>query len=153
MANTFTQIHIQIVTAVKYREALIHTEWKHRLHQYMTGIIQNHNHKLLSINSMPDHIHFLIGFRPHQSLANLIGIVKGESSEWINLNKLTRRSFRWQDGYGAFSYTRSMVNVVANYIENQEQHHKKKTFLDEYQELLHEFGIEYDDRYIFKLPE
>jgi putative transposase len=119
----------------------------------MIGIIQNHNHKLLSINSMPDHIHFLIGFRPHQSLANLIGIVKGESSEWINLNKLTRRTFRWQDGYGAFSYTRSMVNVVANYIENQEQHHKKKNFLDEYQELLNEFGIDYDDRYIFKLPE
>ena len=153
MANTYTQIHIQVVTAVKYRQALIHPEWKHRLHQYMTGIIQNQNHKLLSINSMPDHIHFLIGFRSHQSLGNLIGIVKGESSEWINLNKLTKRTFRWQEGYGAFSYTKPMVNLVANYIENQEQHHKKKTFLDEYQELLNEFGIDYDNRYLFKLPE
>ncbi|HSF88310.1 MAG TPA: IS200/IS605 family transposase [Saprospiraceae bacterium] len=153
MANTYTQIHIQIVTAVKYRQALISPAWKNRLHQYMTGIIQNHNHKLLAINSMPDHIHFLFGYRPHQALSDLIGIVKGESSEWINLHKLTPRQFRWQEGYGAFSYTKGMVGVVANYIEKQEEHHKKKTFLEEYQELLIEFGIDYDDRYVFKLPE
>lgn len=153
MANTYTQIHIQVVTAVKYRQAMINPDWKHRLHQYITGIIQNHDHKLLSINSMPDHIHFLIGFRPHQSLATLVGKVKWESSAWINLNKLTDRQFRWQEGYGAFSYTKSLVSVVARYIENQEEHHRRKTFLGEYHELLKEFDIDFDDRYTFKLPE
>ncbi|MBK8832574.1 MAG: IS200/IS605 family transposase [Saprospiraceae bacterium] len=153
MANTYTQIHIQVVTAVKYRQALIHPEWKHSLHKYMTGIIQNHKHKLLAINSMPDHIHFLFGFRPHQSLSDLVGIVKKEASEWINSNKLTEKQFRWQEGYGAFSYTKSLVNVVATYIENQETHHRKKSFLEEYKELLDEFGIDYDQNYCFKLPE
>jgi REP element-mobilizing transposase RayT len=153
MANTFTQIHIQVVTAVKFREAMIDPIWKPRLHQYMTGIIQNHKHKLLAINSMPDHIHFLIGYRPHQSLSDLIGIVKGEASEWINEENLTRKTFRWQEGYGAFSYAKPQVTTVINYILNQEQHHKKKTFLEEYQELLEEFEIEYDPKYSFKLPE
>ena len=152
MANTFTQIHIQVVTAVKFREAMINPEWKSRLHQYMTGIIQNHKHKLLAINSMPDHIHFLIGFRPHQALSDLVGTVKGEASEWINQQNLTRKTFRWQEGYGAFSYTKSHVPTIINYILNQEKHHQKRTFLDEYRDLLKEFGIEYDPNYIFKLP-
>ena len=153
MANTYTQIHIQVVTAVKFREAMINPIWKPRLHQYMTGIIQNHKHKLLAINSMPDHIHFLIGFKPHQSLSDLVGTVKGEASEWINQQSLTRKTFRWQEGYGAFSYTKSQVSTVINYILNQEFHHRKRTFLEEYNELLDEFGIEYDTKYIFKLPE
>ena len=153
MANTYTQIHLQVVTAVKFREAMINPIWKGRLHQYMTGIIQNHKHKLLAINSMPDHIHFLIGFRPHQSLADLVGTVKGEASEWINQQNLTRKTFRWQEGYGAFSYSKSQVTTVINYILNQEIHHRKRTFLEEYNELLDEFGIEYDANYIFKLPE
>jgi putative transposase len=153
MANTYTQIHIQVVTAVKFREAMINPIWKPRLHQYMTGIIENHKHKLLAINSMPDHIHFLIGFRPHQSLSDLVGTVKGEASEWINQQSLTLKTFRWQEGYGAFSYTKSQVSTVINYILNQEFHHRKRTFLEEYNELLNEFGIEYDTKYIFKLPE
>ena len=153
MANTFTQIHIQVVTAVRFRDSLIDPKWKARLHQYMTGIIQNHTHKVLAINSMPDHIHFLIGFRPHQSLSDLVGIVKGESSEWINQENLTLRKFRWQEGYGAFSYTKARVIPVVNYILNQEEHHKKRTFLEEYKDLLDEFNIDYDERYIFKLPE
>jgi len=153
MANTFTQIHIQVVTAVRFRDSLIDPKWKARLHQYMTGIIQNHTHKVLAINSMPDHIHFLIGFRPHQSLSDLVGIVKGESSEWINQENLTLRKFRWQEGYGAFSYTKAQVIPVVNYILNQEEHHKKRTFLEEYKDLLDEFNIDYDERYIFKLPE
>ena len=153
MANTFTQIHIQVVTAVRFRDSLIDPKWNARLHQYMTGIIQNHTHKVLAINSMPDHIHFLIGFRPHQSLSDLVGIVKGESSEWINQENLTLRKFRWQEGYGAFSYTKAQVIPVVNYILNQEEHHKKRTFLEEYKDLLDEFNIDYDERYIFKLPE
>ena len=150
MANTYTQIHIQVVIVVKYRQAMINPEWKSRLHQYMTGIIQNNEHKLLSINSMPDHLHFLIGYRPHQLLSDLIRDVKRDSAMWINENKLTRSTFRWQVGYGAFSYTKSLVSVVATYIENQEKHHKQKTFIEEYHELLDEFEVDYDERYTFK---
>lgn len=153
MANTYTQIHLQLVFAVKYRQALIQPEWKIRLHQYITGIVRNHDHKLLAINTMPDHLNMLIGFRPHQSLADLMSKVKGESSEWINLENLTKSRFRWQEGYGAFSYIKSLVPVVINYILNQEEHHRKKTFLEEYTEFLNEFEVDYDDRYIFKLPE
>jgi len=153
MGNTFTQIHIQVVTAVKFRDSLIDVTWKSRLHQYMTGIVENHKHKMLAINSMPDHIHFLIGYRPHQALSDLVGIVKGDSSEWINQENLTRKKFRWQDGYGAFSYTKPLVKTVINYILTQEEHHRKKTFLEEYKELLEEFEIEYDPKYLFKLPE
>lgn len=153
MANTYTQIHIQAVFAVKYRDALIHPCFKERLHQYMTGIIQNRDHKLLAINSMPDHIHLVIGYRPHESLASLIGKVKGESSEWINHEHLSRTQFRWQEGYGAFSYSISDVPKVIRYIENQEQHHQKKTFSEEYKALLKEFGIESDPGYHFRPPE
>ena len=153
MANTYTQIHLQIIFAVKYRQALILPEWKIRLHQYISGIVRNHRHKMLAINSMPDHLHMLIGFRPHQSLADLMSKVKGDSSEWINLEHLTKKQFRWQEGYGAFSYTKSLVHTVANYIDNQEEHHRKKTFLEEYTDFLKEFEVEYDEQYIFRLPE
>lgn len=153
MANTYTQIHIQIVIAVKYRQALILPEWKSRLHQYITGIVQNHKHKMLAINSMPDHLHFFFGMRPHQSISELMRIVSGESSEWINLQGLTPRHFNWQHGYGAFSYRKASVPVMINYVLNQEKHHLKKSFLTEYKELLDEFGIEYDAKYLFKDPE
>ena len=153
MANTYTQIHLHIIFAVKYRQALIHPEWKTRLHQYITGIVRNHDHKMLCINTMPDHLHMLIGFRPHQSLADLMSKVKGESSEWINLEHLTKKRFRWQEGYGAFSYSKNLVHTVANYIEKQEQHHRKKTFLEEYTDLLDKFEVEYDERYIFRMAE
>lgn len=153
MANTFTQIHIQIVIAVKYRKALIYPEWKERLHQYITGIVQNHKHKMLAINSMPDHLHFFFGMRPHQSVSDLMRMVSGDSSEWINKQKLTKEHFKWQGGYGAFSYRKSSVPCITRYIENQEKHHSKKSFLAEYTELLNEFGIEYNDQYLFVLPE
>jgi len=134
MSNTYTQIHIQCIIAVKYRQALIEKEWREHLHQYITGIVQNHGHKMLAINSMPDHLHLFFGFRPNQSLSDLIRIVKGESSEWINLQKFCPATFRWQEGYGAFSYSRSQVQTVINYVLNQEEHHKKRTFLEEYEE-------------------
>src|SRR4051812_20265688 len=104
MANTYTQIHIQAVFAVKYREALIHPSWQERMHQYMTRILQQHNHKMIAINSMPDHLHLFFGFRPSQALSDLMRIIKGETSEWINKQKFTEKEFRWQEGYGAFSY-------------------------------------------------
>jgi len=126
MANTYTQIHIQCVMAVKYRQSLIQPEWKDQLQKYITGIVQNHGHKMLAINNMPDHLHLFFGFRPTQSLSELMQIVKGESSEWINKQSFTPATFRWQEGYGAFSYSRSHVKPVIKYILNQEEHHHKK---------------------------
>jgi REP element-mobilizing transposase RayT len=139
--------------AVKFRKALIQTSWKEQLHKYITGIVQNHNHKMIAINSMPDHLHLFIGLRPDQCLSDLMRLVKGESSEWINKQQFTSTAFRWQEGYGAFSYSRSHVQTVTDYVMNQEEHHRKRTFLEEYQQLLEHFGIEFDERYIFKLPE
>ena len=127
MANTFTQIHLQIVFAVKYRDALINKNWKERLHQYMTGIIQTNKHKMLQINTMPDHLHMLIGFRTHQSLASLMQNVKVESCKWIKAERLAP-SFAWQEGYGAFSYSSSHVADVIKYIQNQETHHARYNF-------------------------
>ena len=153
MPNTYTQIHIQCVMAVKFRQALIQSSWKEQLHKYITGIVQNHGHKMIAINSVPDHLHLFIGFRPNQSLSDLMRLVKGESSEWINKQQFTPAAFRWQEGYGAFSYSRSRVQAVTDYIMNQEEHHRKKTFLEEYQQFLEQFEVEYDEQYIFKLPE
>jgi putative transposase len=153
MANTYTQIHIQCIMAVKYRQSLIQPEWKDQLQKYITGIVQNYDHKMLAINNMPDHLHLFFGFRPTQSLSDLMRIVKSESSKWINEQHFTPAPFRWQDGYGAFSYSRSHVKPVINYILNQETHHAKKTFLEEYKEFLDHFEVDYDERYVFKLPE
>jgi REP element-mobilizing transposase RayT len=153
MANSYTQIHIQFVFAVKYRAALINREWKERLHQYMTGIFQGNKHKMLQINSMPDHIHIFIGMRPHQSISALMQLVKSESSKWIKEQNLCTTPFAWQEGYGAFSYSKSQVDDVIRYIQNQEIHHKKETFLEEYQKFLTAFEIEWNEQYIFKEPE
>ncbi len=117
--------------------------------QYIVGIIQNQGHKVLSIGGTADHIHVLFGFRPTQSLSALMQIVKRDSSVWINQNKLTRGRFSWQEGYGAFSYSKSQLTKVIDYIEKQEEHHKKRSFTDEYKKILQDFGIEYDDNYIF----
>ncbi|QQS52645.1 MAG: IS200/IS605 family transposase [Bacteroidota bacterium] len=150
MPNTYTQIHIHTVFAVQNRPSLISKSWSQRLYQYITGIIQNHGHKLLAINGMPDHIHILFGMRPAQSLSDLMRDIKGDSSLWINENKLVAGKFSWQEGYGAFSYSKSQVHSVANYIENQELHHCKKSFLEEYTKILVDFGIDYDEKYLFK---
>lgn len=151
MANTYTQLHVQFVFAVKYRKALITKDWKERLHQYITGIIQSNQHKMLCINCMPDHIHIFIGMRPTQSISSLIQNIKTETSKWIKEQKLSSY-FAWQEGYGAFSYSKSHVPGVIRYIQNQEEHHKKETFLEEYQKFLKVFEVEYDEQYIFKEP-
>ena len=153
MANTYTQIHIQCVMAVKYRASLIQPNWKDQLQKYMTGIVQNYGHKMLAINNMSDHMHMFFGFRPNQSLSDLMRIVKSESSKWINEKRFTPAAFNWQEGYGAFSYSRSDVNKVAEYVLNQEEHHRRKTFLEEYEQFLKQFEVDYDERYIFRLPE
>jgi len=150
MANTYTQIHIHAVFAVQNRLSLIKTDWQDRLYQYIIAIIQNHGHKVLSIGGMPDHIHLLFGFRPTQSLSELMQNAKRDSSEWINKEKLIGGKFSWQEGYGAFSYSKSQISQVIKYIENQETHHKKRTFIEEYIKILNDFGLEYDERYIFK---
>lgn len=151
MPNTYTQLHIQFVFAVKYRQALILEPWKKRLHQYITGIFQNNQHKMLQINSMPDHIHILVGVRPHQSISALIQNVKSESTKWIKEQGLST-SFAWQEGYGAFSYSKSHVPDVIRYIQNQEEHHRKQSFLEEYKSFLKAFDIDFDEQYIFKEP-
>jgi len=153
VANTYTQLHIQFVFAVKYRAALINKIWNDKLHGYITGIIQNYEHKMLQINSMPDHIHIFIGMRPHQSVSALMQIVKSESTNWINENEFCAFPFAWQKGYGAFSYAKSQVHNVIRYIQNQEKHHSKQNFLDEYRNFLNAFEIDWDEQYIFKEPE
>jgi len=150
MANTYTQIHIQAVFAVKNRTGLIQGRWKDELYKYITGIIQTHDHKLLAINGMPDHLHVFFGMRPIQSLSELMQDIKGSSSKWINEKKFIKEKFEWQQGYGAFSYSKSQVSTVIAYIQNQELHHQKLTFLEEYKSFLEKFEIDYDERYIFK---
>jgi REP element-mobilizing transposase RayT len=152
MPNTYTQLHIQFVFAVKYRDALIQKTWKDELHKYITGIFQDNGHKMMQVNTMPDHIHIFIGMRPTQSIAALVQNVKAESSKWIKDKKFCNSPFAWQEGYGAFSYSRSHVPEVIRYIQNQEAHHQKETFLDEYRKMLNAFEIEYDEQYTFKEP-
>jgi len=150
MANTYTQIHIQIVFTVQNRESVIRSSWRDELYKYITGIVQNNKHKLLAINGMPDHIHILIGYRPSQSLSDLVQDIKGSSSKWINEKRFVQGRFSWQEGYGAFSYAKTDLVKIIGYIQHQEEHHRRKSFLEEYVELLKEFDIEYDDRYVFK---
>ncbi len=150
MSNTYTQIHIHFVFAVKHRYGLIQPTWKNELYKYITGIIQNNHHKMICINGMPDHIHILVGIKPTQSISDLMKDVKAYSSKWINEKKLMQGKFEWQEGYGAFSYSKSQVNDVVNYIANQEQHHKVKTFKEEYVEFLRKFEIDFDEQYVFK---
>src|SRR5665213_2024309 len=150
MANTFNQIHIHAVFSVQNRVCIISKHWQDELYKYITGIIQNHNHKLLAINGMPDHLHIFFGMRPTQSISDLMQQVKGDSSKWINEKKFIRSKFSWQEGYGAFSYGKSQVHQVIKNIQEQENHHKKKTFIEEYKKFLKAFEIEYDERFIFK---
>lgn len=136
MPNTYTQIHIQIVFAVKNRQALLQEPMRVRVEKYITGIVQNLGHKLLGIYCMPDHTHLFIGFRPTQSLSDLMREVKSKSTEFINKEKWTKEKFNWQEGYGAFSYSHSHVQNVIDYVLNQPLHHQKKTFKEEYLDFL-----------------
>ncbi len=150
MPNNYSQVHLQLVFAVKYREAVIHKSWKENLHKFITRNIETNKHKLLQINSMPDHVHILIGMRPHQSISNLVQDIKVESSKWIKEQKFCIFPFSWQEGYGVFSYSKSHVNAVIRYIQNQEIHHEKINFIDEYRKLLTVFEIKWEEPYIFK---
>ena len=149
MANTYTQLYIHFVFAVKNRDALIKKEWKDDLEKYIAGIIQNHKHKLLAIGTVPDHIHIFIGYNVNQLIPDLVENIKTSSNEWIKTNRLTKFRFEWQKGYGAFSHSRSQLDTVVKYILTQEQHHKKKSFRLEYLEMLRKNDIEFKDEYIF----
>jgi REP element-mobilizing transposase RayT len=149
MPNTYTQIHIHFVFAVKNRLALIDESIRNRVEKYVTGIVQNFGHKLLAVYCMPDHAHLFIGFRPDQSISDLMREIKSKSSEFMNKEKLTKEKFNWQEGYGAFSYSHSHVENVIDYVLIQPEHHKKKTFKEEYLEFLKKFEIPYEEKYLF----
>src|SRR6185295_9743700 len=151
MANTYTQIYIQAVFAVDGRQSLIAPEHRIRIYKYMTTVIQNQKHKVMAINGMPDHVHLLIGLRPDIALSNLVRDVKAGSSKLINDRRWVRGHFNWQRGFGAFSYSKSQVSTVARYIENQERRHARRSFREEYVELLKRFDVEYDPAYLFNL--
>lgn len=150
MPNTYSQIYIQIVFAVKGRENLISKNHREELHKYITGIVQNRDQKLLSIFCMPDHCHLLVGMKPSLSISDLVRDIKASSSKFINDSTWINGKFNWQEGFGAFSYSKSQINSVCNYILNQEEHHKKKSFKDEYLNLLKEFEVEYEEKYLFE---
>ena len=149
MSNTYTQIHIQSVFAVQNRISLINDSFKEKLYLYIAGIVSNCGHKLLAINGMPDHVHIVFGLRPSQSISDLMKNIKQDSSKWINKMKLVTGKFNWQDGYGAFSYSKSQLPQLLTYVQNQEKHHKKISFLEEYRNILDQLQIEYDPRYLF----
>ena len=146
--STFTQLYIHIVFSTLNRQNLLHGENRNRVYKYMTGIIKNLQHKPFIINGMPDHVHILFGLNPDRTISDLVHEVKRCSTNFINENKLSAVKFNWQEGYGAFSYSRSHLNRLINYIKNQEVHHKKRDFKTEYIELLEKFGVEYDPNYL-----
>ena len=150
MGNTYTQIHIHAIFTVQNRECIINDSWQDELYKYIMGIIRENQHKPIVINGMPDHIHVLFGMRPAQSLSDLLQDIKGSSSKWINEKKFIKCRFSWQEGFGAFSYSKSEIPNVIKYINSQKEHHKKKSFIKEYQEFLQAFNVDYDERYIFK---
>ncbi len=149
MANTYTQIFIQIVFAVKYRECLIPAARREELHKYITGIVQHRNHKMLAVFCMPDHTHLFVGMKPTQSVSDLARDVKAASSGLINERGWAPRQFQWQNGFGAFSYSPDAVDRVVKYILNQENHHMKIRFQQEYLALLREFEVDHDAQYLF----
>ena len=149
MSNTYTQIYIHIVFAVKGRQNLIPKEHKTELHGYIMGIIRNKKQTVIQINSMPDHIHILLGITPDTAVSNLVRDIKANSSKFINQKRWVMGRFQWQVGFGAFSYSRSQLDDLVKYIKNQEKHHMRKTFREEYLEILKRFNVNYDERYIF----
>jgi putative transposase len=153
MANTFSQIYIQTVFAVNNRQSLIKPEFKEDLYKYVTGIVTNQGQKLITINGVADHVHLLIGLRPAMALADLVQEIKADSTNFINKKRWVRGRFSWQEGYGAFSYGHSQLDTIIRYIQNQEKHHSRRTFRDEYLTLLRKFDIAFKEKYVFEFIE
>lgn len=150
MPNTYSQMYIQIVFAVKGRQNLIPKQKREELHKYITGIVQNRDQKMLAIFSMPDHTYLLVGLKPSSSVSDLVRDIKAVSSKFINDNNWVKGKFNWQEGFGSFTYSRSQIDTVIKYILNQEEHHRKKTFKEEYIDFLKKFEIDYDEKYLFE---
>ncbi len=149
MADTYTQLLIQLVFAVNGRQSLVSESIRPSVQKYICGVIKNYDCKPLAIYCNPDHIHILIGLNPDISISKLTCLIKTNSSKWINENKMMEKRFSWQAGYGAFSYSKSQLDILVRYILNQPQHHQKVSFQDEYLETLDEFDIEFKDQYLF----
>ncbi|HTN69257.1 MAG: IS200/IS605 family transposase [Bacteroidales bacterium] len=149
MSDTYSQIYIQTVFAVQDRDAIIQSSWEEELYKYITGILQNKGQKMLAINGTSNHIHFLIGMKPTCCLSDLVREIKKSSNIFINEKKFTPFNFQWQEGFGAFSYGHSQLRDVIQYIENQKEHHKKRTFKEEYLAFLKAFEIQFKDEYLF----
>ena len=153
MPNTFSQIYLQFVFAVQHRQSLIPKEHKEELHKYLTALVQNRKAKMLAVNRMPDHVHLFVGFKPTILISNFVKEVKVKSNEFINSKKWIKGKFSWQEGYGVFSYSHSQVDAVIKYVLNQEAHHRRRSFKEEYLELLKKFDIAYEDRFLFDFLE
>lgn len=148
--STYSQIYIQIVFAVKNRNGLIANSWEEELYKYITGIVQNKGQKMLAINGMPDHIHILIGMKPSCCLSDLVREIKKSSNSFVKEKEFSKYKFEWQEGFGAFSYSHSSLDNVIEYINNQKEHHKKRSFKEEYINFLEKFNIEFKNEYLFE---
>lgn len=152
-SGTFSQIYIQLVFAVKGRQSLIHASWEEEIYKYITGIVQNKGQKMLAINEMPNHIHILIGMKPNCNLSDLVREIKKASNAFIKEKQFSPYNFQWQSRYGAFSYSHSALDQVIKYISNQKEHHKSKTFKEEYLNFLSKYVIDFKEEYLFEWPE
>lgn len=149
MAGTFSQIYIQVVFAVRGRENLIARQWKDELHKYIAGIIRAKGQKTIIVNGVPDHVHVFVGLKPSMAISDLVRDIKNNSTNFINERGFLRKKFNWQEGFGAFSYAHSQIGAVYNYILHQEEHHRKKSFKEEYMKMLKQFNVEYNEKYLF----
>ena len=149
MAGTFSQIYIQYVFAVNGRENLLQKPWRDEVFKYISGIIKGKNQKPIIVNGVANHVHVFVGIKPSMAVSDLVRDIKNNSTNFINDQKFLHKKFSWQEGYGAFSYSHSQIDDVYNYILNQEDHHRKRTFREEYLEFLKKFEIAYDEKYLF----
>lgn len=150
MANTYTQMYAQVIFSPKGRENLILPSFEERIYKYISGVVKDRGQKLIAINGMPDHLHLFIGFKPSLAIADLVKDIKTSTTKFINSERFLPWRFAWQDGYGCFTYSHSQVDMVAQYVMNQKQHHRVKTFREEYMALLQKFEVAYEDRYLFE---
>ena len=150
MPNTFSQIYLQFVFAVKGRQSLIPKQHKEELHKYITALVQARKAKMLAVHCMPDHIHLFVGFKPSVLISDFVKEIKVESNEFIKQKKWLNGNFAWQEGYGVFSYGHSQIDRVCKYVLNQEEHHKKKTFRQEYLDFLEKFSVPFNELYLFE---
>lgn len=152
MANTYHQIYLQLIFAVKYRESLLNKAWRSKVQAVIGNLINETGCKTIIVNGVEDHMHCFVGLKPAVSISELMKTVKAKSSKYINDHSLTSNRFEWQEGYGVFSYRQRDVDQIFNYVKHQEAHHQKQTFRDEYLELLKEFEVGYDEHFVFQDP-